>query len=169
MTASFYNAYHVTGLNPVPWKATRYGAAAKVGKVGLAGDENLMVYKRALKEEIVLQNAHLVQVPKGVPVRVVIFIHRRLEVWDGGHNMWADATNLQKSTEDALNKILWTDDKNNRSVRTEVVEQDADVEPHILIVISPWDPAVVRSEEAKYPRPIYTRKSNINPEDMELF
>jgi hypothetical protein len=52
----------------------------------------------------------------------------------------ADATNLQKATEDALQGILYKNDKDNRHVESFVVEQGPNVEPMIAIAIRQISP-----------------------------
>jgi Holliday junction resolvase RusA-like endonuclease len=158
--------YHVTGVNPVPWKAASPGRGARDQKARGFSDEALTTYKKALKEEVVLQNSHLKMIATGMPVTIEFFFHRQL---DQPNSKEADATNLQKSTEDALQGILYGNDKHNRDVRSVIVGQSADEFPHILIVVKPFDPAIARSEEALYPRPVYTIKSNINETGEDLF
>ena len=61
----------------------------------------------------------------------------------------ADATNLQKSVEDALQGVLYKNDKQVRRVSSEIIQQDHDTWGHIIIGIDtyearmppPWDRA----------------------------
>lgn len=165
------NIYHITGINPEPWTASQ--AARGKTHISFYKQAKLVAYQQAIKEELPLQNGHIFQYPKDTPIRIEFFLYRQLDGDDEKKQRanWADATNLQKSTEDALQGILYDNDKRNRDVRTVVVEQTPETEPHITIIVWIFDPAIARTEVAKYPRPIYntTHKSNVQASGPELF
>jgi Holliday junction resolvase RusA-like endonuclease len=50
----------------------------------------------------------------------------------------ADVTNLQKATEDALQGVLFANDRDVRAVHSYLLEQGADVEPGIVIGLEPY-------------------------------
>lgn len=54
----------------------------------------------------------------------------------------ADVTNMQKSLEDALQGVLYKNDKQTRKVTSETVDQDHDIWGHIIIEIEPYEPSV---------------------------
>ena len=51
---------------------------------------------------------------------------------------YADSTNLQKSTEDALQGLLYGNDRETRYVSSEIVDQGPDVHPCIVVHLEPW-------------------------------
>lgn len=55
----------------------------------------------------------------------------------------ADATNMQKATEDALQKIIFDNDRHNASVCSHVIEQGTDVEPAVLVIIERADMTIL--------------------------
>ena len=64
----------------------------------------------------------------------------------------ADATNLQKSTEDALHELLFVNDRQVQDVRSIICEQDVGVEPTIVIRWGPFvgiaDPSPLQMRQA---------------------
>lgn len=162
------SVYHITGVNPQPWVAPNFSGVGKAKRAFTS--ETLRTYKSAVAEELPLQNAHATLLPKGTLVTARFYLWRQLESWEGGHSMIADATNCQKALEDALQGILYVNDQSNRDVRTAIVEQEADTEPHIMIIIEKFTQLPLWLEVAKYPRPFVSDKhlSNIN-EDPNLF
>ena len=134
-----YVEYVVTGINPEPWRTVgvpRRGTPVKDGK--------LVAYQLALKEDLPLQNGHVRMFDGNL--KVTFFFWR-----SSAHGKPADTTNLQKATEDALQEILYTNDKSNRHVESVLCEQEPTTLPHIVIRIAEFDPSVipvVRHEEA---------------------
>lgn len=51
----------------------------------------------------------------------------------------ADATNMQKATEDALQGIFFANDRDVSDIRSVIVEQSATTEPKIVISVEVWD------------------------------
>lgn len=121
--------YWVTGINPEPWTP---GTAFRRGKgAGIAKDGKLLAYQSALAEEFEIQNPHFLL--RSGELSVTFYFWRST-----AYGNVADATNLQKATEDALQKILYVNDRGNRRVCSDVVEQGPSVQPHIMIVIEEW-------------------------------
>jgi len=123
--------YQITGINPEPWTPAlipRRGAPVKGGK--------LEAYQAAIKEELPLQNGHLTQ-HEG-DLMCWFFVYR-----SSAFGKQADATNIQKATEDALQDILFGNDRYNRDVRCVILEQSPTTDPHIYIMIAPFDRQMV--------------------------
>ena len=133
--------YWVTGINPEPWAI---GTPFRRGSKGLGISPNgkLKAYQEALKEEFPQQNAHAV-LHEG-ELSVQFYFWR-----SSAHGNVADATNLQKATEDALQGLLYVNDRSNLHVQSDVMEQTPETSPHILIVVEPWvRPEIVLPESA---------------------
>jgi hypothetical protein len=152
--------YWVTGINPEPWTAGtafRYGSSKRLG---IAKDGKLKAYQEAVADEFVYQNPHFI--PMIGELSLTFFFWR-----SSAHGNVADATNLQKSTEDALQNILYGNDRNNRHASSTVMEQTPQTAPHILILIAPWE-----RPEIEVPAGVIIPKyANIDwkPPDDELF
>jgi Holliday junction resolvase RusA-like endonuclease len=124
MTATWYQ---ISGINPEPWTPAlipRRGQPVKGGK--------LEAYQAAIKEELPLQNAHFIQ-HEG-DLSCWFFVYR-----SSAHGKQADATNIQKATEDALQGVLFGNDRYNRDVRCVIMEQSPTTNPHLYIRIGDFD------------------------------
>lgn len=135
--------YHITGINPEPWVAPEHGLGRKGGKVFVQTykSSGLQSYQDAVKEEIVAQNGHLSDwsAAREERLQVTFWLWRTLDQSEVDSRRRtrnvADATNMQKSLEDALQGLLYKNDRLNVDVRTIVVEQSADTMPHITIEV----------------------------------
>lgn len=125
-------------VNPVPWTPSR---STRQGSFKTGG---LDAYQQAVKEE--LDGIVLEEEP---PFDVHFYFWRQLEAGEAfmsgrskrrGHQ--ADATNMQKSTEDALQKILGND-RDVYHVESTIVDQGPDVEGMVIIQIGHFQAPVV--------------------------
>lgn len=135
--------YLVEGLNPEPWAASLASVGQKGGKpyVQFYKPEPLRIYQEAFKDLFVKQNPQAVEEPG--EIQLWFYFWRQLslnEMFEGRdtRSHVADATNLQKSTEDALQGILFANDRSVRHVRSSVVEQGEETVPRILVGCGPF-------------------------------
>lgn len=137
------NWYSIFGLNPEPWQASEGSVGRKSGKLFVAfhKPEQLRNYQEALKEQIVQQNKDIILHEGNLDV--TFYFWRELASFDTGTKKsrahYADATNLVKSTEDALQGILYKNDRIIRSSRGIIVSQDSETEPAIVVNIKLLD------------------------------
>jgi Holliday junction resolvase RusA-like endonuclease len=133
-------AYWITGINPEPWAI---GSPYRRGSKGLGISPNgkLKAYQDALREELPLQNAHY-RMHMG-DLKVTFYFWR-----SSAHGNVADATNLQKGTEDGLQKMLYANDRSNLDVRGVIMEQTPETNPHILITIEDFIKPVIELPES---------------------
>lgn len=130
----------VEGINPEPWQASEASSGrAKGGKtfVRFHKPQGLADYQEALKANF--KERYPDVEPASGTAEVVFYFWREVNV-DSKAKV-ADATNLLKATEDALQGLLYVNDKQNKHVQSYIVEQLADTEPMILIGIRPFQPA----------------------------
>jgi len=129
--------YWITGVNPEPWAI---GSAYRRGPkgVGIAPNTKTKAYETAVAEEFVRQNPDFTKM--GGPLTLHMVFWRNTE-----HGNVCDVTNVQKSTEDALQGILYDNDKGNIEVASTMAEQTTDTVPAILIDIEPFSDRFVRS------------------------
>jgi len=106
----------------------------RLGRAGgrkVATNLQVVNYQKALREELTERLEYGGTVPMlGLALDLTIYYFRSTE---RGHP--ADVTNLNKSTEDALQGILFDNDRNNHKVTGEIIEQHPDVEHVGLIIV----------------------------------
>lgn len=128
--------YIIDGINPEPWEAPtgearRKKAPAKGFYVQMVSTEKQRSYQDAVRDA--MKDTY------GEPDMATVDIAVSFFFWRQKSNI-ADATNLQKSTEDALQGILFKNDRQVKKVSSEIVEQEDDTEPLILIHVGPRVP-----------------------------
>lgn len=153
--------WYVLNLNPVPWTAGEVSWAS--GGNGsrrpyMRPSKDLKNFQQAIKDEM----EDWVTISFATEVDVLFVFSRSLdEIVRGGARKsrvhQADATNMQKATEDALQGILFGNDNQNRVVSSIIYEQEPDIEPWVAIgvkVVKDNDvrtlvPALIRDELVK--------------------
>lgn len=134
-------SWHIVHVNPVPWTApsatSRRGKGGKGTYVQMYASEELKTFKQAVQEQLAGVTPYLDEVEltfyfwRQLPEGLIPDARKRR-----AHQ--ADATNLQKSLEDALQGHLIENDKNVRSIRSVIVEQTYDCQSLIVIKLDPW-------------------------------
>ena len=130
--------YHLTGIEPEPWTTGEIMIGRKNGKAfgRLSKPESLRAFQEAVKEEFPAQNPHA-EMLEG-DLQLTFWLWRST----AERRQRADATNCQKALEDALQGILYKNDRSVRDVRCVVVEQEEGTYPHIIIEIKPYTEAI---------------------------
>ena len=128
--------YIIDGINPEPWEAPtgearRRKAPAKGFFVQMVSSGKQRSYQTAVRDAM--------EETYGKPDLATVDIDLSFFFWRQKSNI-ADATNLQKSTEDALQGILFKNDRQVKRVSSEIVEQEDETEPLILIHVGPRMP-----------------------------
>jgi Holliday junction resolvase RusA-like endonuclease len=126
--------WFVLDVNPEPWAIGPVGYRRSGGKMSayVGQNQQLNAYKEAIKESIGKQDMLTGK------VSITFFFWRNRAEYttpqSRSHRKHeADATNMQKATEDALQGILYGNDKDNMHVESYVVEQGPDVEGKVVI------------------------------------
>lgn len=131
-------------VNPEPWAIGPVGYSRRGGKMSAYVGRNVQLdsYKEAIREEMTEQWDDAPMIEGKVRLRLLLWrrrdeyktpqarTHRKHE---------ADATNMQKALEDALQGICFANDRDVQDVRTIVVEQGPEVYGHILVGIEPCE------------------------------
>ncbi len=129
---------HILWLNPEPWAIGT--VTPRKGGARIAPNANLVAYQSAVKEE--LEDVHML--PEEYRNIKFYFWRQQARYVSMDDKIrsrnQADATNMQKALEDALQGILFENDREVRKISSEIVEQGYDVEPKILIVAEPYNP-----------------------------
>ena len=137
----------ISGINPEPWTAPQVSIGRKGGRVfpRFYASEALKSYKKAIAEEIQAQ-LPLDYNPHDSELALTFFFWRHLVPYETpqartARKHEADATNLQKALEDALQGVLFTNDRNVKHIQSFIMEQGH--ETSSLIIIEMTDKIVV--------------------------
>ena len=130
--------WYVISVNPTPWAVGELGFTVKRDgskRVYMAPNRDLKLYQEAIREEM----ADFITFPLATELDVVFVFNRALdEIFRGkfkSHAHYADATNMQKATEDALQGVLFGNDNQNRVVTSIIREQSPEADPCVAIGI----------------------------------
>ena len=148
--------YLLNNINPEPWTP---------GQIGVRNHKRFM-YKDA--KLTAFQKAVASQLKQDYPEITKLEGDFTLHMWfwrstEGGGQP-ADRTNLQKATEDALQGVLFKNDRCSISGYSEIVEQGPDVEPCIIIEVMPL--ARIKPPVAVIPVPATVNEKS-DPEERE--
>lgn len=136
MTESSWH-WFVLEVNPEPWAIGDLAVGRRNGKMYpyVGRNNQLHMYKEAIKEELGSPDVWF----EG-KIELRFFFWRRRDEYKtpqarGHRKHEADTTNLQKATEDALQGILFKNDKDVNDVHSVMVEQGPNVIPKVVIAI----------------------------------
>lgn len=126
-------------VNPEPWRTPPFHPG-RVGRkliVKAGRDEQSHTFKEAVRELLVAQGAEMLP----PPYELHFHFYRQLATYETAKGSdhtkhHADATNMQKLAEDALQGILIDNDRNVRVVSSRIVEQGPRVEPMIVVFVT---------------------------------
>ena len=119
----------IRGINPEPWAIGTINAWGK-GKGSMSANPKVVNYQNAIREDLEQQGLEIPPfLTASWPLDVTFQYFRSTE-----RGQPADVTNLNKATEDALQGILFGNDRYNRRVTGDIIAQGPDVE-HVGIVI----------------------------------
>lgn len=115
-------------LNPEPW------AIGTAHARGISPNPGLVSYQKAVKGELEGEQ----MLPPNMR-RLTFYFYRRIDKYlDAADHRRsrnaADATNLQKGLEDALQGVLFENDREIRDIRSVILQQDASVDPPFIII-----------------------------------
>lgn len=132
--------YTISGINPEPWAASEGAVGKRGGKsfIHFHKPQQLRQYQESVKDEFPQQNPQVVEISGDI--ELVFYFWRQLPEYElteekarKRRSHQADATNLQKALEDALQGLVYKNDRDIRSIRSVIVAQGASVSPFILI------------------------------------
>lgn len=126
-------------LNPEPWAIGPVGYSRRGGKMSayVGRNQQLAAFKEAVAEE--LGTGHEKVVGR---VKLEFFFWRNRAEYTTPQARThrkheADVTNMQKALEDALQGVLFDNDKDTNDIHSRVVQQGPDVKPCIVLSIEP--------------------------------
>ena len=130
--------YLITDINPEPWAIGNLSVIRGRGSgkpIPIVGpNAKLAMFKEALADEMKRQYPDEITMMEG-DLRIEFHFWRSSD-----HGNVADATNLQKATEDALQGVLYENDRSTRHISSHIVEQTPTTRPAIGILIDTYTP-----------------------------
>lgn len=141
--------YLVIDVNPEPWAVGPIQAARKGGKIAawMGKNQQLAAFQEAVKEAVKEQWGGLPPLEGFMDLTVYLWRSRdeyRNENDRRHRKHEADATNMLKATEDALQGVLFHNDKSNISVHSHIMQQGPDVAGKIVIKLERVEPVAHR-------------------------
>lgn len=161
-------SWFVLNVNPEPWAVGPLALGRRNGKMipMMQRNESVHSFKEAVKGEL----EGVKPLAKG-EYHLEFFLWRRLEsyVSESGRiasaNI-ADATNMQKALEDALQGVLFDNDRHVREITTMVVDQGTLVTPCIIIHATPWIMTEDMLREIIPPNVLHTKNNLVAAPDV---
>lgn len=127
--------WYLIPLNPEPWAVGDAGIGRKNGKLfaRISPEPNLKAFQEAVKEET--EDWEMLPYSE---FKLTFYLWRQQVSYISTSDKrvqrhQADATNMQKALEDALQGVLFDNDRAVRDIRTVVVAQGPNVVPKIII------------------------------------
>lgn len=129
--------WYSVDINPEPWAIGPLGTGRRGGKIWayIGQNQQLKTYQEAVAEEVGEQ-------PLLEGDIYLLFLFWRQVLSEHNKN-YADVTNLQKSTEDALQGVLYKNDRATRRVTSLLMAQGPDVEGRVIIGIEQYTEPVL--------------------------
>lgn len=123
-----YHRWYTVNVNPEPW------AIGTAHRGGISPNPGLVSYQNAVREELGGER----ELPKDMR-RLTFYFFRKIDKYlDAADHVRtrnaADATNMQKGLEDALQGILFENDREIKDIRSVIVMQGSDVDPGFTII-----------------------------------
>ena len=133
--------FDIAGINPEPWTSPEVSVGRKDGKMfpTVYKSPGLAAYQNAIREDLDYWHPNFPPIVGEVTLN--FYFWRQLHDYAGDRGKvrkhQADATNLQKALEDALQGILFANDRDVQTIKSQIMSQDSYTEPLILIQLIP--------------------------------
>lgn len=132
--------WYVLPVNPEPWAVGPLDLLRRGGKLAptMGRNQQVSAYQDAVREALAVKyGAHEGVMPYAPGYRLDFYFWRnmaeyRTEAGRKARNNEADATNMQKATEDALQGLLIGNDRDVISARSTVMDQGPEVNGHVV-------------------------------------
>lgn len=134
----------IEGINPEPWEPPESAIGRRAGKPYIQhySPEKYKNFTEAVRSAFSQEYPDFVPID-GEVLDVRFFLWREQSVFETptgrkSQANIADATNMQKAIEDALQGLLYVNDRDNHRVSCEIMSQDKETEPAILVQIQAY-------------------------------
>lgn len=132
--------WYVLHLNPEPWAVGPVGVARTSGKMRpfVGRNQQLAAYQEAVREAMPEHAQEIVG-----PVSLSFFFWRHMAEYvtpqaRTHRKHEADATNMQKALEDALQGVLYKNDRDVKHIESYIVDQGPEVIPLVIVEAKPY-------------------------------
>lgn len=129
--------WFIADVNPEPWAIGDLGVGRKGGKYypTVGRNHQMYAYQQSIKEALRGQERSFT-----APIDLCFYFYRSIATYQShqartARSHEADATNLQKATEDALQGVFYKNDKDVTHVESYFVEQDPATNGKVVIGI----------------------------------
>lgn len=159
--------YLLDGINPEPWTAptANLRRSAKKTWVQMMKDPKLTAFQNAVREDLErLYGPEIKLWPSDVPLGMSYYFWRST-----AFGQPADLDNLQKATSDALQGVLFDNDRAVTYVESAIVEQAPDVIPKLVIGVfnaSGFRPHLPDKPEPRVATGDSERRGNFDPTEV---
>jgi Holliday junction resolvase RusA-like endonuclease len=142
--------WYLLDINPEPWAIGSVVLGRREGKVygNIGRNQQLWNYQQAVKQELKKLNPKI-ETREDYIICLDLYFWRELPSYQGStkkiQKHIADATNLQKGLEDALQGVLFINDRSVGGVRSSIVAQGPEVQGRIAIGVASfplWRPTL---------------------------
>jgi len=161
-----YKVLYIMDINPEPWTpgSPSIGFKGKQRYPKIAKDQRLIDYQEGIKTSVQQAYTDLLPFPEGIDLHLVFKFWRMEDEYTAAsgrtaHRNVADATNLTKALEDALQGVLYKNDRQVKHSEGEIVMEGKDIHPRILIMCAErvrdpyWQELANSYEVAQRPMP----------------
>lgn len=138
--------FYFVPVNPEQWALGPAGISNRGGtkRPFIAPNEQMVTYQKAVRNALLAELSGT-DTLIDYDCQLTLYFWRRLDRYLTGSERKharhvADATNMQKALEDALQGVIITNDRLVKRIASEIVAQDHDVDPGILFVVEPYSP-----------------------------
>ena len=154
--------YWIYDVCPQPWEviAQSYKAGGRYCKARLRSPDQFVEFKDDLAASFDSMYPDVIPEKKGTLLSVSFAFWRNTT--DGAE--LADSTNMQKATEDVMQGRLYDNDRENRFVSSEIIEQSKDCRNLIRIEVSPYVPTIYEIP----PKPKLEARRVVHLSDVEF-
>lgn len=137
--------WFVFPINPEPWAVGEAYAMRRGGRIiaGIGPNHQLKAYQESIRECLGTEEGNLWW-EKDTKLKLTCYFWRQRAEYTTHQGRTArkheiDATNALKAIEDAFQKYLYHNDKDNLEVRSVMVSQDVDItNPVIVVKVEPY-------------------------------
>jgi len=159
--------WYVLDVNPEPWAVGSLGVGRRGGQVYPYMGKNLQLdaYKKAIKEGILSQYGTQPLIAGFVDLRLFFWRNRAKYLNVAGRTNRkndVDTTNMQKATEDALQGVLFGNDKFVINCKSSIVAQGPEVIGKVVIGVRSITPDDVIREYRELPESIRRKIADID-------
>jgi hypothetical protein len=133
-----HERWYALHVNPEPWAVGPLDILRRKGKLAptMGRNQQLFAYQQAVKDELLSKYGVVKESVYAPCYQLDCYFWRRLDEGPGTNRRHeADATNMQKALEDAIQGVLIHNDRDVIRVRSTIVEQEGSTDGKIIFCL----------------------------------